>query len=411
MIYSIINKLNRKTIFLISFIVFSVYAVLIPYNINESTDFIAYYYPAGQNIAKGLPPEGISSDLGYKYPPGFPLLIALVINLSNFTDLDFSMLMFIFSALCVYLASLLLSQITKEFYSYESSLLISLIFISYPLTLWTLKQPGSESSFLVFFFLAILSYIRALRKNKDNHFLYLLSGLSLGFSMLIRPIAIGLPFVFIGFIFYVKFKDRSFLKKSFLASLLILSGVAITVLPWEYHVYKKENKIILLSDNGAASIYDGLTFNIRKDYREKNIVSKDMDDLMYSFSSNLSIKSSLKEVLYKVKQEFIIRPLTVIKLFIYKFLKTFYGTDTQKHEEIIIIFQLIYYYFIVKAMSISLKNLRMEKFEYFFIVIILYFSCMATISLSIVRYTFPATCLLFACLPAYLEKKNFKDEN
>lgn len=402
-------KINNISIILLFSIICLIHWLKFPYNINESVDFSSYYYPAAQNIINGFPPEGQNSELGYRYPPGFPILTSIVIFISNILNIDFSLCMFIFSALCLCIASIVLNKISQEFFPYKISILTSIVMLTYPLSIWTLRQPNSENPFLTFFFLSILIYIKAL-KSKDVYILYYLSGLFLGISMLIRPIAIGVPFIFVLFFFFYRFKQAKNLIKSIFLSIVLSLGLFTVILPWETHVFNKENKIILLSSSGGAALYDGLTFNVNlKGYREKKDLPKDIDNLMEKLNKNLSLKSTLGEVISELKVNFYETPLAVIKLYIFKFIKTFYGTDTQKNEGFIIAFQLIYFSFIIFAIKKTIKNNFMENFEYFFILIFFYFSFMATISLSIVRYTFPVICLLFVYLPSYMENKKLHE--
>lgn len=390
-------------LFLCTFIICSIFWLIIPksYKIIESSDYLYYYKPAAQNILNLIPIEGIEPNkIGYKYVPLFPIFLSILFKLSSITSIDENIIIYYFSVLCLAVSSIILYEISRIFWSEKKSLFISLIFITYPLILWFIKQPNPESLFTPLLFVSILFFIKAKTSNKDN-LLYFLSGLFIGFSMLTRPIAIGLTVIFGLFYLYQNNFIKNMSKKVLINLLLINIGTILVVLPWEYYVYSKENKIILLSTNGAAGVYDGLTFNANlKNYRLKKQLPEDMESLINRFNNQLNINSTLGDIISTLFSEFKDNPITVIKLYLYKSLRALYGTDSQRNEIPISIIQIFYFTLIISSIIIVRKNVLFGEFDLFFITLFIYFWFMATTSLSIVRYMTPIMGIFFIFLPS-----------
>ena len=406
MFNNILSKLNNKYLFILCFIISISFYLLIPqsYKINESSDYIGYYKPVAENIVNGIIPEGINHELGYGYPIGFPIILSFLIQISRLISIDINTIIFIFSILCIYISAVILKEISNEFFEKNISIISSLTVVSYPLILWTIKQPNSESAFLPFLFLSTLIYIKGFKNNKNTYLFS--SGILLGISMMIRPIAIGLPFVFVLFTVFYKLKTKEKIFKVLVSSLIILSGVLVTVSPWEYYVYHRINKVVPLGTVGGGGIYDGLTFNVNlKNYRIKKELPANIENLMTEFKNDLVMPPTFKEISHTLNKQLINQPSTLIEFYTYKFFRTFYATDSHRNETPIFFLQLIYLSLVAFAVIKSIKKRIMNNFEFLFLGIIFYFAFMATIALSIVRYTVPAICLMFVFLPIYFYKE------
>lgn len=398
--------LKPKTfIFFFSFFICIIFYLLIPesYKHNESTDYLSFYEPVAKNIAyKGILIDDLE-NLGFRYPPGFPIILAVIFILSDIFFISHQNGIFIFSILCISLSSIIIYLISKNIFGEKKALIAPILFTTYPLLLWTIKQPNSESPFILFILYSIYIIQKILNNNEKKYQIYIL-GFTIAYSMLIRPIAILLPIIVIFFLFlnYLKNKNKKIIK--YVINFAIIC--AITLLPWEIYAYSKINKIILLSSNGGASIYDGLTYNSNlKNYRQKIEYSKEIDDLMNNIKSNISLKSKPSEILFVVKEEFLKNPINVIYLYIIKAFRVLYATDSQRNEAIIFIIQIIYLSLLTFCFFKSKYYYSNDIFYIFLLTILIYIWCMGILVLSIVRYMIPFISIFFIFTPIIIKPK------
>ena len=292
-VQELLLKNPRKNIFFLAFIIGITFWMIIPqsYKQNESTDYDSFYKPVAENILYKRQLIDKEANLTYRYPPGFPVILAGLFIISETTNISKEHIIFIFSVFCIGLSGILIFEISKLFFYESFAFLSSLIFVSYPLLLWTIKQPNSESPFIPLLYTGVLFLIQELKKEKFAKSKILLTGVFWGLAMLIRPIAIGLPFL-ISLVIIFFFKSFP-IGQRLLISLLIISGSVLTISPWESLVYSNEKKIILLSSSGGAGIFDGLTFNtVLKGYRVKHQYPADVEQFMKEVSQKESLNSS-----------------------------------------------------------------------------------------------------------------------
>ena len=70
--------------------------------------------------------------------------------------------------------------------------------------------------------------------------------------MYLKPIAIGLGFVFATLIFFI-IKSKNYYKKIGL-SLALLLGIELVILPWQVFVYKQTDKFVFLMPNSIKMV-------------------------------------------------------------------------------------------------------------------------------------------------------------
>jgi len=401
--------LKPKTfIFFFSFLICIIFYLLIPesYKNNESSDYISFYEPVAKNIAyKGFFIDDIE-NLGFRYPPGFSIILAVIFILSDIFFISHENAVFIFSILCISFSSIIIYLISKNIFGEKKALIAPILFTTYPLLLWTIKQPNSESPFMLLILYSLYIIQKIFNNNEKKYEIYIL-GFTIAYSILIRPIAILLPLIVIFFfiLHYLNSKKTKTIKYIIAFSVICF----ITLLPWEIYAYSKINKVILISTSGGAGIYDGLTYNINlKKYREKIQYSDEIENLMIRIKEKTSLKSKPSEVLSVVIYEFYNNPIDVIKLYLIKFSRAFYATDSQRNENIIFIIQVFYLNFLFICLFLFYKYKKQNLlFNMFILCTFFYFIAMSTIALSIVRYIVPVTSYLFIFTPiVFLKKEN-----
>jgi 4-amino-4-deoxy-L-arabinose transferase-like glycosyltransferase len=267
----------------------------------------------------------------------------------------------------------------------------------YPLTLWLSKQPNSELPFTALLFIAVALFFNALHKSDEAWLRWLAAGALVGAAMLVRPIAILLPFVLCALILW---RARS-LSRSFRVAAcgFLLAGTALLVVPWELWAYRRSGTFVLLSTGGVASMKDGFTFAVdHRDYRQGVAVPADVADFMRPiFSERMT---SVGDVVKAVARESRARPTAAIKLFLIKLARAWYGTDSQRMESPILLIQMVVLAILLAATVIAWREAAALRDAAICVWgILLYFWFMNLASLPLARYTAPAIGLLFVLLP------------
>ena len=369
-------------------------------------DYSSFYKPLAQNIAngKGYTLEKEKSLL--RYPPGYPLLLAGIIKFSKIMRINENVCISAFILICAGITSLIIFKLAGSLWGPVPSFICAALWSSYPLFLWLTKQPTSEIPFIIFLYGSLFLFWINVQKNKQNLPVYFFIGSLLGFSMLIRPIAIGLSFILCLLLLILKPKIKTRLKLSIIA--LILLGNAFVVFPWEYWAHQKTGKIVLLSSVGPYALRDGITFAVNlKGYRKGTKVPADVEKFMRNLlnSDYRKLNTTKKFFIYLVKsiEE---QPVTITKLYLIKAVRSWYGTDSQRYEDILLILQIPYICisFMAAYFGFKLQN-QSRKFTIFVLVIVLYFWIMNILSTTLVRYMVPVFGLLFLLWPFLLKEE------
>ena len=165
------------------------------FQINENSDYVAFYEPVAHNILEGHGFTLANGTPAIRYPPGYPLLLAGLLEFSNLLNIPAETVLSISILLSMGLTSVFVFILARSMWGSSPALVSSLVWMSYPFALWLTKQPNSENLFLVVFYGGFCLFWHLLLTESRAWPLYFLVGLLTGFAMLIRPIAIGVGFL------------------------------------------------------------------------------------------------------------------------------------------------------------------------------------------------------------------------
>ena len=365
---------------------------------DGATDYLVYYEPVARNILNGLGFVRLDGAFAINNPPGYPILLAGVFALARFLGLPENLVNLAFILLCMGLSSVFVFLLSEKIWGTRGGWFSALFFMSYPFLLWLTKQPSSEVPFMAAFYASLYLFWLGVKGQKNTWLLLLLAGMLAGVSMLIRGIAIGIGFLLFG-LFLVLRKDTSF-KARLLLAIALLLGNFFVILPWQVWVYEQTGLVVSLGTNGVTSIKDGLTFAVEsKNYRQKIAVPADVADLQNELVSENASMDSLGEILRTVGKHFVKEPMPVMKLFMIKAGRSWYGTDSGSMEPAILVIQLFYGVFSLLAILAIWRahDVQTAGLLLFVSGFVLYFWLMTILVLSILRYMVP-TIGLFAFL-------------
>lgn len=361
---------------------------------NEQSDYHEFYKPVAESILAG---QGFSTTVenpATKYPPGYPLLLAGLFKLGGLFGLSEELSLSGLAIISMALTSLFVFLLTRDIFGPLAGIISAVLWMTYPFALWLTKQPNSELPFMVVFYSALcLLWFTASRQKAAG--LYFLCGLMFGAAMLIRPIAFGICLVLSALLWLGQRQLAA--KARVLGIMLLLLGNLVAVLPWETWVYLKTGHVILLSSNGVKSINDGLTLESRG-YRQNVSLPPDVIQVMNDIH-NAPGQSGIKALASLVLHEARTQPVAVFKLLLLKAARSWYGTDSQRMERLILAIQLVYMLLIAIGVSrLWRRGGSHRRLAIGALLVVGYFWGMTVLALSILRYMVPAIALLFVLL-------------
>ena len=396
-------------VFLIMAIIASVFLAVLPASleVNESTDYTSFYKPVAQSLLQGKGLVDAGGRAALRYPPGYPLILAGVFGIAKGLHLPEKAVLTGFTVFCLGMAAVFIFLIARVFWPPVPALIAAVGFSTYPFLLWLSKQPNVELPFLLFFYGSVWFFMLAMFNKSRQRLFSFIAGLLLGTSMIIRPIAIGLPLVLGGILWIWGWKSGK--GRPWILASLFLLGSLIPVAPWEAWAYHQSGKIILLSSGGVPSIVDGLTFGVHDPgYRQGLNVSGDIQAVMHHFEALRPQLGSIGEIVKATLESLKNQPWATTKLFVWKALRSWYGTDSQRYEFMVLLLQVPYLAaFFWASVRLLGKNSKMKLPAGIILVITAYFWTMTILVLPLLRYMVPALGLLFVLLPGVSAKNRF----
>ncbi len=363
---------------------------------DVDNDYAQHYEPVARNILAGRGLTDRHGQLDLRYPPGYPALLAGCFWMARESGMSESIVLETVDAAAMAVSALLVFLIAARLWGPAPALLAWAAWTTYPLALYLLRQPNSETPFT----LAILAAFYALSGVVDRDdvplWKFAAAGVLTGVAMLIRPAAIGLGFVLAILV------TSSGSRRRAAGALAILLGGLIVVAPWEVWVFARTGSVVALATDAHMSMRDGLTFAVRsKGFRQGVQVPEDARSVMAEISAEYPTLSSVKAVVAAVGREIRRHPDGVAELAAIKAVRSWYASDSQRLELITAVMQGAYLFAIalatVRAWRLGGAPRRAAVAVW---AIVAYFWAMTTVVLSIVRYMVPVMSLLFAVTPA-----------
>jgi 4-amino-4-deoxy-L-arabinose transferase-like glycosyltransferase len=374
---------------------------------EEMSDYREAYEPTARQILKGNGPVLADGSPMIRYPPGYPFLLAGVFVVAGAFGVSEASVLALVSVAAFGLAVLLLAEIALRCWPWPRALLCPLAFATYPLALWVTRQALSEMAFLPALYACLFVFFLSLRQRGAGLQPGLASGFMAGVAFLIRPVAIGLSLLLAGLVLLGVGKKRLIPRIGL--AFVIVAGSLAAVAPWQLWIHAKTGKFRLSDGLGAKGrntgpIRDGLTFFAEgsKAYRLPIRISADLAELENVMMERAPQLGSLRDVAVLLREQWEERPAAVTELLSRKALRSWYGTDSVRHEWLIVAIQVLYAIPLLagvrgtwKSGGVSSRGLVCAS-----IALIAYFWGMTVLVLSIVRYMVPAIGLVFVFLPS-----------
>ena len=391
---------------IVAVIVAVLFLVLVPMPNRkaENVDYLLFYEPVARMILNKsfFNPTVAQRRQTFRYPPGLSLMLAGVFAAAGSAHVPEDLAYRLFAILCAAISAMLAFKIGCWFWSTRGALCVALAWSSYPLWLWSLAQPVSETPFVPVLMVSVLLLLDIFHGCKSPFVKSALLGLAYGVAMLIRPIALLLPLlgacVIIASLAYRRIRTR------FALTVVMIATACAVIAPWELWMHAKSGAILPLSQGGPLSMYDGLTFTINcRDVRQPLAMPADVEALMRRIKVSYSESQTFRHIASTLAREVVLAPGAVLKLTLIKAGRSWYGTNSHRRESGVLAAQLVYLAFGLTGMALYCKRKRGARAVGLVMILHLaYFWLMTMAFLSLVRYMMPVMALLFVFLPANL---------
>jgi hypothetical protein len=261
-------------------------------------------------------------------------------------------------------------------------------FSLHPFVLYGVLLPLSETPFLPVMCGSALLVVQGIRQGTPGKLA--LGGALAGLSCLFRPIALLAPAV-LGVA--AGWHLRGSWLRRVTTGILVVTGAVAVLLPWVGWIRARTGEWVMVSSGGPPTLRDGLSFN-HKPFREKldlpEGVRRTSDAAWAEYERLDSVGAYLGFVMRQAKAD----PLGVVQTYAYKAARAWYGTDAQRSgaERFNLVVSLCF----LMAAAIGILRLVRAGWPYGATVLLglagLFWG-MATVALSIARYTTPAVAL------------------
>ncbi len=321
------------------------------------TDYETFYRPVAASVARG---EGLRTshrEPAVRYPPGFPLLLA-----AGFATAGEPWAARLLNALAMTGSAVLLFLIARRLAGERVGWAAAGLWTLYPPNWMLLAGPFSEPSFCFLLYLAVWWRLEGRGWS---------TGVALGLAMLVRPIAILLPLVFLT-------RKRA---------LPLLAGCLLTVLPWEVWAYRETGRWLPLADGGTETMLDGLMLasNDRNAYRRPVELPDGARRVSLAVEANArELGSPVAVARFLAEQE----AVGFLQLLAIKAARAWYATDSGRLDGWLLGLQAL-------LLGLAARGVVRLPRAGLLLAIAAYFWGMTIVAYSILRYMLPAMGLLF----------------
>jgi hypothetical protein len=366
------------------------FLLLLPGDLKRtpSPDYVKFYEPVARTLASG---DGffLASRPAILYPCGTPIMYAATFRAADTLHIARSTGLRILEGMLLTLTSVLVSLLALMILSCRVALVASAMWSTYPFHLWLTKQPDSTSAFSLVLLLGVLLFVRWSTDGRRSIQYGCLMGLILGIAALIKPIAIALPFIFVGLACICVIPCRP--RHRALFSICMIIAYLIPISPWEVWARKVSGQWIALCTNGPNVLIDGLTVGtvrgVKPVWMPQNVRALTQDAVEHY--KDLKTTGSIANFLIaKIRVE----PQVVAQLLLIKAVRSWYGNESHAFEKWVVGIQLLYLPFVIFGVrEISRGDRQHRNFLLVVAAVVLYFWAMTTfIALPELRYLIPA---------------------
>jgi hypothetical protein len=394
------GTIDRLLAFLVGVSAPTVFRLLLPGDlaVAESSDYRDFYEPVARSLVSGhgfVVAPGIPA---VAYPPGYPVLLALVFEAARLLGTSEATALAAASALSFGVAATCLHAAAHHVWPDRRALLAPCLWAVYPLGLWLAKQPNSEVPFSAALFAAVATFV-PLGGTRGSAGRAVACGALVGVATLVRSIGLGLGGVLAAVLLLT---GRAPLARRALLAAVLLAGNLAALAPWATWATIRTGSFVPVSTSGPPSVRDGLTFAVRtKGYRTAGGAPADVTELMTRLEARAAELRSAGAITRVVSEEVGRTPIAGAKLLGWKLARSWYATDSGRGERFALAVHVLLLGFVTAATWYAARGRPAERrLAMVAWSVTLYCWAMTVLVLSIARYLAPAVGVLLVLGPA-----------
>jgi len=392
------RRYESRLLFVLAFVacvgVQGTFTVTAPASVKapSSPDYESFYRPVAESVLEGGA-FTLSGEPALRYPPGYPAVLAAVFVVTDGLGVDRGTGVTIFSLVCMGLALATLVRLAEKVFNPKVAVIAGLLWITYPLNLFTASSTGSEALFIAILYACLLVYVLGVIRGNPSWAAVLLTGALAGAASLIRPIG-ALIGALLAVVLLFICSDVPLRRRFVLGATLVFANL-IVIAPWLVWSSARAGEVVPLSMAGPASVLDGLT--IGADPSEPSDVdlpasARQVTEIAWREREALTSTGAIASFMFKEMRR---RPLGAATLIGAKGLHAFYASDSRSLDKVLALMQLPYLLLIgFGLMKARGADTLVRSFLVVSLVLSLYFWVMTVAALSIVRYMTPVLGLL-----------------
>jgi 4-amino-4-deoxy-L-arabinose transferase-like glycosyltransferase len=372
-------------------------------HMKAAPDAIYEYDPIAWNVLSGKGFVHANGEPDSIRGPGYPLFLAAIYKTigGNHAAVRFmqSTLDGITAVLVAHLTWIL-------WRNRKRAIIAGLILSLYPLSIYSSNLVAAETVFGFAFFLSVFFFINGCRKEQWS--LFVISGMLLAYSALIRSTSLLFPLVMAVWLF--AFKGIS--KTNACRCACLLLAFAAVLAPWSIRNYSVFHEFIAASTNGGANFYLGSSLEYLKTDEERKQASKIGD--IFREMADKGIRSPKKQDQYlwdlgwqNYENAWSRNPLEVAKLAVYKAVRFWYATDSGRQEKSLVIIQIALLLASLFGILGAAKIGQCPAEMWLLVISVLYFWLVFIVMVPLARYTIPVIPMLAIFASLNFKKSSF----
>ncbi len=360
---------------------------------NESTDFALFYRPVAEHLADGDGLVVVPGVPALRYPPGYPLVLAATFEAGDAVGVGRDDVLTPLTVGLTAVAGVLLHLVTRRIFDRRHAWVSSVLWLAYPLTLWTTKQPNSEIPFMVVLYAAVLVFLPVIDEATAGSRRLVGAGALLGLGAVIRPAGLVLlP----ALVLVAWFRLNGAVARRALLCLALVGGFLVPVGLASAWMSSIGGTPVLLSDSPDLNVIDGLSLAVdSREDAESLPMPGDMRRLVIDAKERedeLGREGTLGSYLADAARE---HPAALTELVLYKTARSWYGTETFRYEGVILAVQVVFLAFVTAGGVVAFRRGGSWRWYLVLAVAVTLASWISAVAaLSIVRYLVPALGLL-----------------
>ncbi len=352
-------------------------------------DYLNRYRPQAETILAG---GGMLLNGEPRTPPAYPLALAGAIALSRGHGIGPDGAARLLNLVLMALAAALLTAAVRRAMGGRAALFAGLAFATYPFAVYLGLAPGPEPLYL--FSLALTAWLIVATMGR-NPWWAAAAGALAGYSMLVKPIGILLPF-FYAAAYAAGRQGQRPPGSRLLRPALLISASCMTILPWQIYLSSRIVRPVVLSSLGSGTAREGWTYGLSTGAGgDRARLPGDVIALMQQVAREGSGVSATR-LYHAIARAGAGRPAALAKLAALKLLRPWYATDEQWHEPAIAMVQAFYLLLAAAGFAVWRRERRGGILVPALLAIALCHWLMAFATFSILRYMMPASFLIAA---------------